>query len=165
MLCKDFGDTKLEWLRQFLPYESGIPVDDTIARVMRRLDTKEFQSHFISWMQSVSESTNDDVVAIKPNEGRGGIGGGAIKPIGLANVQQFYKLLGNKIDIIGCGGIIDGQDAFEYILCGATAIQIGTQYIKEGERCFKRVSWELEKIMMSKGCTKISDFKGRLRYL
>jgi len=122
---------------------------------------------FITCINSIGNGLviNDDVVAIKPNEGRGGIGGGAIKPIGLANVQQFYKLLGNKIDIIGCGGIIDGQDAFEYILCGATAIQIGTQYIKEGERCFKRVSWELEKIMMSKGCTKISDFKGRLRYL
>lgn len=37
---KDFGDAKLDWLRQFLPFENGIPVDDTIARVMRRLDTK-----------------------------------------------------------------------------------------------------------------------------
>lgn len=34
---RDFGVIKLEWLRKFLPYEEGIPVDDTIARVMRRM--------------------------------------------------------------------------------------------------------------------------------
>lgn len=61
---KDFGDIKLSWLRQFLPYEAGIPVDDTIARVMRRLDTKEFQSCFVSWMQAISSATSGDVIAI-----------------------------------------------------------------------------------------------------
>lgn len=32
---KDFGDIKLSWLKKFLPFKEGIPVDDTIARVMR----------------------------------------------------------------------------------------------------------------------------------
>ena len=61
---KDFGDLKLEWLRKFLPYKEGIPVDDTLARVMRKLDTKAFQSHFIQWMQSVTETTSGSVIAI-----------------------------------------------------------------------------------------------------
>jgi predicted transposase YbfD/YdcC len=61
---KDFGEIKLAWLRKFLPYENGIPVDDTIARVMRKLDTKAFQSCFVSWMQSVVSATEGDVVAI-----------------------------------------------------------------------------------------------------
>ena len=61
---KDFGETKLDWLRKFLPYANGIPVDDTIARVMRKLDTKAFQSCFISWVKSVSEVTDGDVIAI-----------------------------------------------------------------------------------------------------
>lgn len=64
---KDFGEIKLAWLRKFLPYENGIPVDDTIARVMRKLDTKAFQSCFISWMQSVVRATEGDVVA---NDGK-----------------------------------------------------------------------------------------------
>ena len=34
---KEFGDIKLEWLRKFRPFTHGIPVDDTIARVMTRL--------------------------------------------------------------------------------------------------------------------------------
>jgi len=61
---KDFGEAKLAWLRKFLPYEEGIPVDDTLARVMRKLDTKAFQTHFVEWMQSVSAVTEGDVVAI-----------------------------------------------------------------------------------------------------
>ncbi len=61
---KDVGEIKLSWLRKFLPYEKGIPVDDTIARVMRKLDTKAFQSCFVNWMQSVVQATDGDVVAI-----------------------------------------------------------------------------------------------------
>ena len=61
---KDFGESKLEWLRRFLPFENGIPVDDTIARVMRKLDTKAFQTCFVEWMQSVSKQTDGNVIAI-----------------------------------------------------------------------------------------------------
>ena len=61
---RDFGLLKLEWLRQFLPYENGIPVDDTIARIMRRLNTKQFANCFTRWIQSVTKATEGDVIAI-----------------------------------------------------------------------------------------------------
>lgn len=61
---KDFGELKLEWLRQYLPYTEGIPVDDTIARVMRKLNTKAFQERFIEWMKAICLATDGDVVAI-----------------------------------------------------------------------------------------------------
>lgn len=61
---RDFGLLKLDWLRQFLPYENGIPVDDTIARVMRKLNTKQFASCFTRWIQAVTKVTNGDVIAI-----------------------------------------------------------------------------------------------------
>lgn len=61
---KDFGDVKLLWLRKFLPYKDGIPVDDTIARVMRRLNTKIFQETFSKWMQAISLQTEGDIIAI-----------------------------------------------------------------------------------------------------
>ena len=61
---KDFGEAKLNWLRKFLPYKDGIPVDDTLARVMRKIETKEFQACFMTWVQSVSKATLGDVVAI-----------------------------------------------------------------------------------------------------
>jgi len=54
----------------------------------------------------------------------GGLSGPAIKPIALKMVWDAY----NKIDIpiIGCGGIMDYRDAVEFMLCGATAVQVGT---------------------------------------
>lgn len=61
---KDFGEMTLSWLRKFLPYTEGIPVDDTLARVMRKLNTKAFQGCFLSWMRAVSEATEGDIVAI-----------------------------------------------------------------------------------------------------
>jgi predicted transposase YbfD/YdcC len=61
---RDFGVLKLDWLQQFLPYQNGVPVDDTIARVMRRLNTKQFANCFTNWMQSVMQETNGDIIAI-----------------------------------------------------------------------------------------------------
>jgi predicted transposase YbfD/YdcC len=68
---KDFGEMKLDWLRKFLPYANGIPVDDTLARVMRKLDTKAFQSRFLSWMQAVCDVTQGDIVPIDGKTLRG----------------------------------------------------------------------------------------------
>lgn len=61
---RDFGVMKLDWLKKYLPYENGIPVDDTIARVMRKLNTKEFENCFMGWMQSIATATEGDVIAI-----------------------------------------------------------------------------------------------------
>ncbi|MDR3262717.1 MAG: dihydroorotate dehydrogenase [Clostridiales bacterium] len=54
----------------------------------------------------------------------GGLSGPAIKPIALAMVWQVYNAV--KIPIIGMGGIMTANDAVEFILCGATAVQVGT---------------------------------------
>ena len=68
---RDFGMLKLDWLRQFFPYEEGIPVDDTIARVMRKLDNKQFASCFMRWIQGVSKLTDGDLIAIDGKTLRG----------------------------------------------------------------------------------------------
>ena len=74
---------------------------------------------------------------------------------------MFYKLLPN-IDVVGCGGVQTGQDAFEHILCGASMVQIGTTLWEEGKTCFERISNELAEIMKVKGYNSINDFKGKL---
>lgn len=61
---RDYGETKLEWLRRFIPLANGIPADDTIARVMSRLSAKGLQECFISWVTAVSEVTQGSVIAI-----------------------------------------------------------------------------------------------------
>ncbi|MDL2228248.1 dihydroorotate dehydrogenase [Bacteroidales bacterium OttesenSCG-928-K03] len=54
----------------------------------------------------------------------GGLSGPAIKPIALRMVWQVYKAV--KIPIIGLGGIMNANDAIEFLLAGASAIQVGT---------------------------------------
>lgn len=92
----------------------------------------------------------------------GNLGGMSFKAISLSNVYQYYKLLSGKIDIIGCGGIETGQDVYEYILCGATCVQIGTQLLREGVECFDRIEKELITIMKEKNYTSLLDFKGQV---
>jgi dihydroorotate dehydrogenase (fumarate) len=100
---------------------------------------------------------------IKPKGGFGGLGGGYVKPVALANVRQFSQLLRADIDVVGVGGVTSGMDAFELILCGAKAVQIGTKHWSEGASCFTRVAGELEAIMNRKGYKSIEDFRGKLK--
>lgn len=51
---EEFGYSKLDWLRKYVPLNNGILVDDTLARVISSLSVKVFQSCFQSWVESVS---------------------------------------------------------------------------------------------------------------
>ena len=102
-------------------------------------------------------------VVIKPKGGFGGLGGKYIKYTALANVRKFYELLDGKVQLVGCGGIYSGTDAFEYILAGATSVQLGTVYMQEGPSCFERIQNELVAYMKKKGYESIEDFRGQLK--
>ena len=67
-----------------------------------------------------------DVNTRKPKLGNvmGGLSGPAVKPIILRMVYQCARAV--KIAIVGCGGIATGEDAVEYLLAGAAAVQVGT---------------------------------------
>ncbi|AAM99409.1 TPA: dihydroorotate oxidase [Streptococcus agalactiae] len=122
---------------------------------------------FINCVNSIGNGLviDDETVVIKPKNGFGGIGGDFIKPTALANVHAFYKRLNPSIKIIGTGGVKNGRDAFEHILCGASMVQIGTALQKEGPEIFQRVSRELKEIMADKGYQSLEDFRGQLNYL
>ncbi|MBP7055296.1 MAG: dihydroorotate dehydrogenase [Candidatus Omnitrophica bacterium] len=67
-----------------------------------------------------------DIYARRPKLGNicGGLSGPAIKPMSLKMVWDTARKV--KIPVIGCGGIMDYKDAVEFMLCGASAIQVGT---------------------------------------
>lgn len=61
---KDFGDEKIDWLRQYRQYENGIPVDDTIARIIRMIEPERMNLAFISWVNEVRGSQGHEQIAI-----------------------------------------------------------------------------------------------------
>jgi dihydroorotate dehydrogenase (NAD+) catalytic subunit len=67
-----------------------------------------------------------NIYSRKPELGNviGGLSGPAIKPIAVRMVWEVYRAI--KIPVIGIGGIMNGEDAIEFILAGASAVQIGT---------------------------------------
>jgi len=106
-----------------------------------------------------------ETVVIKPKGGFGGLGGTIIKPVALANVRAFWKHFDGRIPIIGTGGVMNGVDAFEHFLCGASAVQIGTVLVEEGLGVFNRLEVELAACLDKKGYKSVADCRGKLREL
>lgn len=88
----------------------------------------------------------------------GGLSGPAIKPIGLRCVWEIREKV--RIPIIGVGGIETGRDAVEYLMAGASAIQIGTALASRGLTVFASVCREMSEFMDRHGYAKISDLVG-----
>ncbi|WP_246141972.1 ISAs1 family transposase, partial [Hyella patelloides] len=59
-----YGNSKYEWLKQFLELPNGIPSHDTIARVFARLDPSEFEQCFRSWVRTIANLLPGEVVSI-----------------------------------------------------------------------------------------------------
>jgi len=59
-----YGKAKQEWFKQFLELPNGIPAHDTFARVFARINSEQFQRSFLSWIKSISNLTQGEVIAI-----------------------------------------------------------------------------------------------------
>jgi dihydroorotate dehydrogenase (fumarate) len=127
---------------------------------------KKYNINHITTINSIGNGLLIDLdeqkPCIKPKHGLGGIGGDYCKPTALANVFCFNKNIGNHTSIIGCGGIKTGKDVYEHILCGASAVQVGTHLIKTSVSCFDTLTSELRKEMKKHGYKNIEEFRGKL---
>jgi len=106
-----------------------------------------------------------EAVVIKPKGGFGGLGGTMIKPVALANVRAFWKIFEGRMSIIGTGGVVNGVDVFEHVLCGASAVQIGTVLVEEGVGVFGRLETELAAQLSKKNYSRLEDCRGKLKEL
>ena len=88
----------------------------------------------------------------------GGYSGKAIKPIGMRCVYEIAKNV--DIPIIGVGGVTTGEDAMEYIMAGASAVQIGSGVYYRGLDIFKKVCVEIEQSMKAYGYKNLTEIIG-----
>ncbi len=137
---------------------------EQMARVLERVGVD-----FLSLINSVGNGLVVDpereAVVIKPKGGFGGLGGPLIKPVALANVRAFWKLFKGRLPIIGTGGVVSGTDIFEHLLCGATAVQIGTVLVEEGLGVFDRLQRELAAVLEKKNYQSPAACVGKLKEL
>jgi dihydroorotate dehydrogenase (NAD+) catalytic subunit len=89
---------------------------------------------------------------------RGGLSGPAIKPIALRSVYDLYEQV--KAPIVGCGGITTWQDAVEFFLAGASAVQIGTAVALENPRVFQAINRGVKAYLKEKRYRSVKEVVG-----
>jgi len=89
----------------------------------------------------------------------GGLSGPAIKPVAL---RMVWEVAGSvKIPVIGIGGILSAADAVEFLLCGASAVQVGTALFRDPCACMKILEG-LQDYMKRHALQSVKDLIGSL---
>lgn len=103
-----------------------------------------------------------DIKRGKPRLGNttGGLSGPAIKPVALYMVYEVAKVV--HIPVIGCGGICCAEDALEFIMSGASAVQVGTANLANPHVALD-VLEEIKHFMRDRGIRKLTDLIGIAR--
>jgi len=87
----------------------------------------------------------------------GGLSGPAVKPVAIRMVYQVAKAV--KIPVIGMGGIMTAEDAVEFLIAGATAVQVGTANFVYPDAA-ERIVDGIEAFMTEKGISDVNDLIG-----
>ncbi len=90
----------------------------------------------------------------------GGLSGPAVKPVALRMVWDVYRAV--RIPIIGMGGIMNGEDAIEFMLAGAAAVQVGTANLIRPTACQDVIN-EMEIIAGTENMLQVSQYTGLLQ--
>jgi dihydroorotate dehydrogenase (NAD+) catalytic subunit len=101
-----------------------------------------------------------DVYARRPilSNRVGGYSGPGVKPVALRSVYDLARAL--DIPVIGIGGITTWQDAVEFLLAGASALQIGTAVSLRGWEVFREISEGIERYLEEEGFSSVREIVG-----
>ncbi len=88
----------------------------------------------------------------------GGLSGPAMKPIALRSVWDVVQAV--DIPVIGCGGITTGEDAVEFILAGATALEVGTAVMTHGLGVYNEINDGIASYMAKNGFNEVKEMVG-----
>ena len=90
----------------------------------------------------------------------GGLSGPAIKPMALKAVWDVSRSV--KVPVVGIGGIMTGLDAAEFMLCGASAVQVGTANFVDPD-AHAKILKEFKEYLNKKNIKNAKDLVGKLR--
>ena len=93
---------------------------------------------------------------------KGGLSGKPLNEISNKLINNFYKILNNKIDIIGVGGVDSGETAYQKFIHGAKFVQLYTGMVFQGPKIVSKISDELNNILQTNNVKKLSDIVGKI---
>ncbi len=183
---ENFGVNAVE-LNMSCPHARGYGVEigedkklvyDIVKNVKKSVDIPVFvkisgHSNIVSIAKNIEKAKADAIVAVNSLKGMkidldlrmpvlsnkiGGYSGPGIRPVG---VRTVYEIASNvKIPVIGCGGVMNGKDAIEYFMAGASAVQIGSGVYYRGVDVFRKICDEIKKWMKKNNYKKIDEIVG-----
>ena len=91
-----------------------------------------------------------------------GLSGPAVRPIALRMVWQAVGAVDGAVPVIGLGGIASGEDALQFIMAGAAAVQVGTANFADPHAC-QRITREIDQWMDAHGVNSLDEIRGCAR--
>ena len=112
----------------------------------------------------VSNTTDGNRDSLKNHKKfqKGGLSGKPLNEISNKLINNFYKILNNKIDIIGVGGVDSGETAYQKFIHGAKFVQLYTGMVFQGPKIVSKISDELNNILETNNVKKLSDIIGKI---
>tara|TARA_Y100000590_G_scaffold457711_1_gene610900 strand:- start:111 stop:1151 length:1041 start_codon:yes stop_codon:yes gene_type:complete len=145
--------------------KSSIPIAVKISPDIKENDIGKISEILIKYnvFAVIISNTTDNNRHLLKNINKLETGGLSGKPLEFKSnelINKFYKILKNKIFIIGVGGVDSGKSAFEKIVNGANLVQLYTGMIYKGPNIAFNISQELNEILKKEGIKNISKAVG-----
>jgi len=135
---------------------------EDLAKLARKIE--RYVDGFTA-INTLGPTLHIDIEAGRPFLGNyGWLSGPALKPLAVRCVADICKTV--KKPVIGVGGVATGADVLEYIMAGATAVQVCTQAILRGQTIYGKIARNVEDWLERHGYDSVEDIKGlALAYL
>ena len=131
--------------------------DQEIKKVTEVLLSNNIEAVIIS---NTSDSSRDRLRNTQKYQ-KGGLSGKPIEEKTSKLINKFYKVLGGRIKIIGCGGVDSGKSAYEKFLSGANYIQLYTGMVFRGPNIVNIIKKELKELLINDGVKNFAEIIGK----
>ena len=123
------------------PYSNPAELEsmaELLANLCRRYDDRVYIATSNTFPNALAMVRGKPALAMR----YAGFSGPAYLPIALGQASQWaekLQKLGSEIQVVGVGGITTGQDVADFLMVGATAVQVGAQFVERGPTVFERI--------------------------
>lgn len=141
-------------LLKIAPDLSDSDVRDIVSVISEkkcRIDGLIISNTTIERDQSLRSAAKDEI---------GGLSGAPLAQRSTEMIAKFYVLTNGKLPIVGVGGVFSGQDAYEKIVAGSSAVQLYTSMIFHGPPVVQKIKRELDELLLANGFDSVESARG-----